>query len=271
MSEDIKNIDQIEKYILEELKGEELDAFKQQLKADEKLASDTDLVHDLIKGIRKKGESNLEKTISEVHSKLKTEGFFEQKEAKIQPFKSSRKWLSYAAAIAVLIASTVWFFDWKQDQNIQMAMDAIEIEKLPELENIMDSLESFGMADDDRERKNNLLNIIELSKEKSLEEIKKAFYEHIAYYPRDGVAKLLFAKELLDKNMPTEAINKLNSLSNDANFQYQNLAKLTLAKAHLKIGKTENIEAAKALFQSLSLTKEKDYSNLAKQILETLD
>lgn len=270
MQEDSKTIEQIEKYLHEEMTSQESGAFEKRLKADKNLASETDLMRDLIKGIRRKGESDIEKTIFDVRTKLKNEGFFDKKEATVRPMKTRQNWLAYAAAIVVLMAATMFFLDWKQQQNIQMAMDSIEVEKLPEMNNILDGLESFGLADDDQERKNSLLAIRELSKESSIEETKKAFEKHIEYYPRDEVAKLLYGMELLNKNLPNEAINQLNLLSNNTDFQYQNFAKLNLAKAHLAIAKNDNVKAAKSVLHSLSLSKTPEYSKLAKQILAEL-
>jgi hypothetical protein len=179
--------------------------------------------------------------------------------------------LAYAAAIVVLIAATFFFLDLKNQQNIQVAIDSIESQKMPEMVSVLDGLESFGLADDDRERKNSLLNIIELAKEVPIESTKEAFEEHMEYYPRDETAKLLFGIELLNENLPEEAINQLNFLSNKETFQYQNLAKLNLAKAHLIIGEKENMEAAEVIFHSLLLTSDGDYSNLAKRILEKIN
>ncbi|MCR9287567.1 MAG: hypothetical protein NXI23_09315 [Bacteroidetes bacterium] len=271
MQEDSKNIDTIEKYLHEEMTHEELGNFKDQLKADHQLTSETALMHDLIKGIRKGGELDLEKTLIEVRTKLKKEGFFDQKEAIVKPLKSRQNWLAYAAAIVVLIAATFFFLDLKNQQNIQVAIDSIESQKMPEMVSVLDGLESFGLADDDRERKNSLLNIIELAKEVPIESTKEAFEEHMEYYPRDETAKLLFGIELLNENLPEEAINQLNFLSNKETFQYQNLAKLNLAKAHLIIGEKENMEAAEVIFHSLLLTSDGDYSNLAKRILEKIN
>ena len=271
MTEDLKNIEQIEKYLHGEMNEHEIGTFENNLKTDKNLASETDLMRHLIKGIRKGGEFDLEKTISGVRTKLKNEGFFEQKEATIRPMKSSRNWLSYAAAIVVLIASTWFYFDWKYQQNIQMAMNSIEVEKMPELENILDGIYSASYVDDDRARKDNLMIINDLSKEGSIEEIKNAYEKHFEIYPIDLTAKLLYGNELLNKNLPVEAINQLKSLSNNEEFQYQNLARLTLAKAHLTLGDKENVKAAKSLLSTLSLMVESGYSDIAKQILETMN
>ena len=270
MQEDSQTIGQIEKYILGEMTASESGDFEKRLASDLNLASETELRYDLIKSIRKAGESDLEKTISEVRSKLAEEGFFNQKEAVIRPMKSNRNWLKYAAAIAVLIAATFLFFDWQEKQNIQTAIDMIQFESLPETEEILDSLTSWGAADDDGERKEKLNDINELAQTQSIEEIKKAFEGHIEYYPRDGVAKLLYGEALLKKNLPKEAINQLKSLSDNEEFLHQNLAKLNLAKAYFILGGSENVEAAKALLLSLSLQKDEHYSNQAKQILEFL-
>ncbi len=269
-----KNIEQIEKYLRGDLGGSELNAFEQKLKTNAQLAKETSEMETLVRSVRYAGEKDLEQTIQSVQSKLKAEGFFDNSEAVVKPLVSKsrniQKWWAVAATILILVSASVFIIQKNALPDTQYALEIFENEQPAEIDFMYDDLEAFGLADENRQQKDELLDIIIASNEGSdFENLKNLYTKHIATYPNDYIAQLLFSEEYLNQNLPEEAIKHLKPLSILSDFKYQNLAKWRLAQAHLTVGKKEHYQAAKALLIELQQTADADYSKLASEVLET--
>lgn len=269
------NIEQIEKYLRGDLGAAELDAFEQKLKSDNILAKETAEMETLVKTVRYGGQKDLENTIQQVQSKLQKEGFFDSQGAVIKPLgsksRSLRTWWAAAAAVIILVGASMFLIQKNALPDTQFALEIFENQQPAETDFMYDDLEAFGLADENRQRKDELLDIIIVSKEESdFENLKKLYSQHIATYPNDHIAQLLFGEAFLNENLPEEAIKHLKPLSIENDFKYQNLAKWRLAQAHLTVGKKEHIQAAKALLIELQQAGDADYTKLASDVLETI-
>jgi hypothetical protein len=115
--------EKIELYLHNELKGEELQLFEEQLKNDAELRVQVDLYKTIDNEMRQKtsgseGEDQLKKTLSDLNKKY----FNQQKSpAKVVPMQSRKRRMYVAAAVALLvIAGSYWFFFTGSSKNSEV-------------------------------------------------------------------------------------------------------------------------------------------------------
>lgn len=115
------NIDDLENYLNGQLSEEDQAAFQDDLETDETLAAEVDFHQDILKGINNGAEQDFRAMVSNVHGKLKTEGFFAEEKAKVVPLQKPQatvrslraRWvqgLAAAASVAIIVAAMWWVF-----------------------------------------------------------------------------------------------------------------------------------------------------------------
>lgn len=114
MSKNYK-IDDIENFLNDRMETAEREAFSRKMAEDPELQKEVQWHAAILKGIDQAAEQDLRQLVGKVHDELKTEGFFaaetteKETNAPIRPLRS-RRWLTLAASLLVLLLASWWMF-----------------------------------------------------------------------------------------------------------------------------------------------------------------
>lgn len=269
MDETNKN-EEIEKYLLGELTGEQLAAFREKLAADAAFRKEVALERAIVRNLRTAGRADLRQKLEGFHQEMEPVWLADEPEAaqpqpqpavRPQPviqLKIRRHILLAAAGIALLLAFTLTLRSLRQSQNTPEAIFESYYEPYEEIAVMRDVPTKIAikneaaMAYNERNYRRSIqLFKIVLEKEKDEEAL---FYLGNAY---------------LSANMPLEAIDTFEAYLKDFDT-YQVEAKWYLSLSYLKAGKDQK---AHQLLQELAQTPgpENPYRDKAAEILRKIE
>lgn len=272
------NIDDIEKFLNQEMDVDALKVFEQELQKDKALKEEVNLHQDVIKGIESAGPLDFRNLVSGVHGEMKTEGFFSGKEeqktttedaqptAKIRRISFVRS-LAIAASFALLLTAG-WFLikqptttpDQLFANNFVKHQDVLSIE-------VEDRLAETGFGTNKELLASLQIGIDAYNSGDYANAIGQLSSFQIAA-PQDELsnyAQFYEAVSLIELGKTDEALPKLQNLVQNERFTLQNDAKWYLALGQLKLN---NIVAAKKLLEELNNVD--TYKTNAAKILKSL-
>lgn len=151
-------IDRIHRYLNGTMPLEERNVFVKEMEDNTTLKNDVELERLLLAGMENAGEKKIRKTIGDVASALRSEGFFEAEEEKETPPSftiihtensfTMKRILSIAATLVVL-AGGIWFF---LNRNHEVDTNAVFVQNFsPQAEKakareVIATMESYGLA-----------------------------------------------------------------------------------------------------------------------------
>jgi tetratricopeptide (TPR) repeat protein len=270
MIDDTNKNEIIEKYLLGELKGERLEAFKEKLAADAGFRKEVALEKAILRNLKKVGRTDLRLKLEAFHQEMgpvmEMENLEQPEAQEQQPVSrqvirlNPRRYLLMAAAsMALLIACTLTLHTLYQNRHTPEAIFESYYEPYEDIAVMRDIPTKIAikneaaMAYNERNyRKSIQLFKIVLEKEKDEEAL---FYLGNAY---------------LSSNMPLEAINTFEAyLSEYENYKTE--AKWYLSLSYLKAGKDQK---ARKLLKELAAERESPanpYRDKANEILSSYE
>lgn len=274
------NIDDIEKFLNQEMDTEELAAFEKEMAADKALANEVDFHADVVKGIQGAAPLDFRKMVTNTHQEMKEEGFFleaaettaEQqsdqttaKDAKVRRIGMFNR-LAIAASFALLLTAG-WFMFSQPSTPDQLFADNFAVHQDVLSVEIEDRLAETGFGTN-KAALATLQTAIDTYKSGDYQSAINQFNAFEATAPEDALtsyAQFYKAVALLETQQSEAAQKELISLADKTNFPLQNEAKWYLSLAYLKQNK---VTEAKALLQNLSTVT--DYEQRVKKLLNKL-
>lgn len=241
----------IERYLNNQLKGEELVAFETALKNDPALAKELDLQTDLMEGIRTSGNRELKEQLKQIHQ--------ETIDQKTPPKKKTRtislwKIISAAAAailIGFLVFQTISSSDLNNQQLYATYFQPIELNHQSRNE----------------EATHQLLEASSLYEAKKYTEALPLFQTLLALDPTDTKLQLATGICLLELNQTSQALPHFQKILALNDPFLNDHANWYSALSHLKVNQ---VEKTKIILQQLISDTDADHFEAAKQLLDQL-
>lgn len=195
MDQEFKNLELFEAYESQTLDVAAQQEFEKRLTTDKNFKEEYELYQTLMGGIELEGDELLRNELSQVESKLKKEDFFalEEKQSKIIPMKKSSfsfgKMLSIAASLLLLLVAGMYFFS---PNNVTPAEALAKFDHSAKekafLSEQLNELESLGMADLERGKKDTLAQVLKLYDAGEYQTAYNLATSYINAYPNDATA-----------------------------------------------------------------------------------
>lgn len=271
-------IDTIHRYLNGIMPAAEREAFEAEIRTNPELQEDVETERLLLAGLERSGQAEIQKTIQNVHQKLKTEGFFESVQEKETPsltvsHSSKRTPMNRILAIAaslVILAGVVWFFTRggaPVDPETLFANNYRPDADLDRAKTTITSLESMGMAGVTTDS-DTLRQALQLYEDGQLEEAQKMLTDLFAAHPDNETTQYYLGVVHMAQSHYAKAIELLLPLSRSESADYKNEALWNLGLCYLK---TENgVEDAREAFLKLSNDNEYPNHRGAKAVLDQL-
>ncbi len=272
------NEEHIRQYLHKELDPTLITFFEKRMTDDEAFNKEVEFQKTLLLGIEKFGKETDDFSISEIEKELAKEGFFESQQSpkKNNDKKSSdtkiislftRRSIAIAASILILISVSIYYLS-RPDSYDQTFVSYFQPETT-QLEIIIDDLESSGLGISDKQRREQLLEILYDYESENYKIAASALNNHLKNYPDDLDARFYYGISLLKiKNYP-EAARNFEILLNSESSKWNRDVKWYLALSYLKI----NQEREKAIFllKEIQNNHNSPYSARAEIILKEID
>lgn len=241
-----ENMEQIERYILQEMGAEEQTQFEQLLAQDEELAADVAHFADLLAGIAFSEEEALRKSLGGLKKKLQHEGFFEEfqartnaqpenREAIVRTLTPRRRWLAIAASIVLVGVALYLFLPKGTDYNEVYSQNfSTENQKADALLEEL-GIASNGLAGQGKESAIELSAALEAYKAKKYKAAVPLFEAFLAKYPNDMAARFYFGISLMETGNFYNSIPNFETVIASGNAEFLQEAQWYQALSLLKI------------------------------------
>ena len=272
MDEEIKDLELIERYVSGKLSKDELLAFESRLQEEREFESDYYAYQAIIAGVKEYGsnEDETKLVISQVHTKLQQEGFFRSIQTKSRFISRFMPYISTAAAITIAVLS-VWFL---LSRNTVSSNSDLFVEYYsPEanhLDELLDELTVFGMADPDATRREQLRVALEQYEAERYSLAFELFKEHANTYPDDKAGYFYQGLAALHQQEISTAITILNELLLDSTHDYELAVKWYLSLAYISLNTNEGNLMAIELLEEIRFSGSMELQNRALELLEKL-
>ena len=254
-------INTIHRYLLNDLSDEEKNEFEARINANEAIKKKVAMEKRFLNLLDLASDVELKNTISSVHGGLKEKGFFAKAivdKTKIVDIskrkKASRMLYAIAAALALVIAAWLVFDNEPFDATGIYASNYSPEKTL--IETFREN--GFGSASTEFEMGLDQYSEAEFMKAKNL------LLTHLSENPDDSGAQFYIALCEMELNGFDQAVNLLVPLTEKESI-VKEAAKWYLGLAYLNVGKQEE---AKAVFKSLTESKDSEYKQKAIGILQ---
>lgn len=265
---DEKYFHDIHEYLSGNMAPDQKSAFENALRASPELQRDLDFERKLLAGMETLGGRRLEKKVAETHEKLRSEGFFDEKEqsenhsapiVQLKKLTIMKRIISIAAA-AVALFGIFWFVTKKP-----AAMDGKELfakNFKPDTERataIAKALESHGLAGATSPQ-DTLRDAIKLYLDGQYDKSIALLDSFIVDYPANDTARFYLAYNHLSRERYARAIELLQPISLDANSVFRQDATWNLALCFTQSEgqKEEACKRFEALSADLSYPKHRE-------------
>jgi len=270
MNEEFRHIENLERYTKGEMVGDELEHFEIKLQEDASLLQELNDYQDMMLGIEKIGDDLLWNELTVVREKMKQER--SQQELSATTSKSSARIiplfrrLAIAASIILVSITSFYLLFPSTNDGDRIYANFYESDKIS-LPIILDDLEAYSMAEPESQQKKDLAASLKSYEDENYTASFQSLSNHLNKYPNDEVAQLYRGLTLMEQKNFDAAIENLEPLSSDANFEYQDLATWYLALCYIKGKETDQ---ANKLVNKLATSANSNYKNLAKRLQEKL-
>ncbi len=245
--EDI-TLERIIQYILGELPEEEMKRMDQQVKTDTGLQQRIEEAQNLLEGIHRAGEKEVEESVKSFHANFKTSPEFkkliedsgaadgEKGGVKLILLASRYKWISLAATVLFLVVVGISIFRDPRNQKLYASYYSPENEFL---NTQMEYLDRAGMASPDLEKRNALKEALSQYNQGNYKTSQESLSEYLKDFPGDSVAMLYLALNKIENKEFNVAIEILKKLISTDQGEVGRLANWYLALTLLKMDKPQ--------------------------------
>jgi tetratricopeptide (TPR) repeat protein len=207
------------------------------------------------------GDTELKQTISEVHNRLRQQGFFEKtaRQSPILTFIKSDKMkrVLALAAMLVVVAGVVWWSFFRTTPvDTATAFNQYFKPETTQVKGIIRGLESFGMIDS-MTQADSLREALKLYDEGKYNDAVAALDTFLLHHPENDTASFYLAMSHLNETRYAKAVELLTPLADKEDFALQDDAKWYLALCFLKVD--NGLDKAVSLFTDLS--EDPDYKD----------
>ncbi len=267
------NIDELENFLNQEMKGEDLTNFKQRLETEEGLREEVDFHATVLEGIKHSAELDFRALVGATRAEMLKEKSTTAKVVDMNRGEQagvrrigSRRILAFAASLALLLMAAWWLFlspispERVFANNFTTPQDVLSIE-------VASRLEETGFGTNEAALKQ-LQTAMQMYQDGNFEQTREQLSAFQAQYPNSEFAdktayyKALSAMQTQDYEI---AQAELVELANNSNFSLQMDARWYLALNSLKLG---NIEAARTLLESFQ--SDSKHATAAQKLLKRL-
>jgi TolA-binding protein len=283
----MKNLQgKIEDYVEGMLPDTERQEFEAALATDAKLAQETRLYQDLIKGIDVATDTDLRQMIGSVQARLAAENFFTedietvekpQQEAIVRKLNvektalirklSAYQWAA-AASVLLLIVAGLWFLKPNKEAIFNETYTAYYQPETKQLSDVYTEITAPGFAAD-KVRNESLKNALDAYQAKNYTSAKSLFQAHLTAYPLDFDAQFYQAHTLMLLEEAQNAAILLENLAKNEGNRWQKDAQWYLALNYLTL--KEKREYALNLLKNITQDVSSPYQVKAGEILKKLE
>jgi TolA-binding protein len=282
----MKNLqEKIEDYVEGMLSDTERQEFEAALATDAKLAQETRLYQDLIKGMDVATDTDLRQMIGSVQARLAAENFFTedvvtvekpQQEAIVRKLNvektalvrklSTYQWAA-AASVLLLIVAGLWFLKPNKEAIFNETYTAYFQPETKQLSDVYTEITTPGFATD-KVRNESLKLALDAYQAKNYASSKSLFQAHLTAYPLDFDAQFYQAQTLMNLKEAQNAAVLLENLAKNEGNRWQKDAQWYLALNYLTM--PEKRETALGLLRNIGADKTSPHGAKALEMFNKL-
>ena len=243
------NVDQIEKYLADQMKQEEKEAFEQEIAVNPALKDEVALHRDVLAGIDMHFENELKQKLVRAEKELRAG---KPRSSPIIPMR----WLIGIAATLLLLAISFYVFTNKAASPEEVFLTYYE-----PYPNIISPMERSG------ESQPTVLTALDYYEQENYSAAIEAFEANLVETLSQPAQRFYYALSLISSGNSTSAIPHLKELTHLGDHSFLHQSQWYLGLAYLKNKETEQ---ARQVFDELKNT-DTPYSKTAEAILEELE
>lgn len=273
MQDKFTYLEKIERYLNGQMGVEELQKFEQELANNEDLSKELILFQELMIGVDVFENRKIEKTVNQVHNKLKAEKFFAPQQTKQIKMTNSKKFnrrylFGIAASLALMVAAAIYLL--RPKTTVLSPKEAFAQFNHPDtiqIKSILDRLEATGLALESDRKADSLAIALGFYEDFNYEEARKSLDVYLQRYPNDKIAQLYFGLSLFQLEDYGRGVEILQPLALDESFEKRDLATWYTALGLTQFEGNTGTNSAKKLLESLCKMNS-EYQELACNFLK---
>ncbi|MEP6645924.1 MAG: hypothetical protein ABJC12_02445 [Saprospiraceae bacterium] len=265
------------RYLENGLSDDETNRLEGLAQEDSALASRIEEAKQLLRGIRRSGEKEVEENVKSFHVDFKSTADFrklaentvqvfgKKQNIKIVKLVSKYKWISLAAAILLLIFVGVSIFKTPGEEKL---FANYYFREQIFLKSQVEYLERTGMASTDAERRAALKKALTQYNIQDFKTSHESLRQYLIDFPSDSVALLYLALNKIEKKEYESAIKILKDLTATNQQDIIGIVNWYLALLYIK---TNRLVESKQLLMKVANDSRNQYAEKAKELLTKID
>ncbi len=256
------------RYLENGLSDDERRHLESLVRVDSVLAGRIEEAKQLLKGIHRAGEKEVEENVKSFHVEFKKSNAFLRLSGKLIPFNiASRrlKWVALAASILLLFFVGYSFFKTSPEQKL---FAQYKTEESIFIKNQIEYLERAGMASNDKEKRNELRQGLTAYQNKDYPKGVSTLSEYVKRYPTDSIAILYLGLSKLSMEKFPEAETNLKKLLDSPNAEIRDVSGWYLALLNIR---SKRYEKAGLLLESIVQNPTSLYKVKAESLLTEIN